>query len=426
MSVITTIPIYQTAVGTVTATQYKAVAYLYPVLFCCPIPLTDMSVIVDDRDAQVHYSPPTDWISKGEGKTIEYNSTTIFAEHAGSFAELTFEGTSITVYATVDAGNGASMAFHVDQTPDTVYSAPATTSAIHHQALWTSDVLPQGTHTLFVTQESDSTSDGAQRIQLDYFIYNTTATAEKTLFVDDSDARVRYSTDWGTMSGEQYFQNATHFTALPGASISFTFSTSEGDFVSFYGPAAYGSSGFSANASAVIDGGKPVPAQLHHPSLAGNISFNNQIFKTGGLSAGNHTMVVTLLDDQLPLYIDYLLFGSTSPQVAQTVSPAGSQTSAPAISSASTLSSKSPNVGAIVGGAVGGLAVLALLIVGVLFFWRRRQMTIHFELPLERPPVGSPNSRWRQSTASSVTTLAGDDDLPEAERKSPARYLNDD
>ncbi|KAJ7111266.1 hypothetical protein C8R44DRAFT_742398 [Mycena epipterygia] len=370
-----------------------------------------MSVIVDDRDAQVHYSPPTDWISGDMGRALEYNSTTISAEHAGSSAELTFDGTSITVYGTVDVGNGASMAFHVDQTPDTT--------------LWTSDVLPQGTHTLFVTQKSSSTTNDAQRIQLDYFIYNTTATAGKTLFVDDSDARVEYSTGWGTMSGEPYFQNATHFTALPGSSFSFTF---EGDSVSLNGPMAFSSSENSSNASIVIDGGSPLSLQQHHPILAGNLTLNSRIFETEGLSAGNHTVVVTLLDDQSPFYIDYFLVGSMANTAAP---PAGITASAPAMpqpTSTSTPPSTSPNIGVIVAVVVGGLvvlAVLAFLLGRVVLFGKRRQPSIHLELPLERPPVGSPDSRWRQSTASSVMILAGDDDLPEAERKLPALYLND-
>ncbi|KAJ6530929.1 hypothetical protein DFH09DRAFT_1183698 [Mycena vulgaris] len=395
-----------------------------------------MNVIVDDRDPQVRYTPAEDWHLEGKGHG-EYDDTTTFSPNRGSTAELQFEGTSISVYGTVAIGNGASMAFHVDQSPDTPYTAPATGSAINYQLLWTSDVLPDGPHTLFITATSSGTSHTNQNIFLDYFMYNTTSTAGKTLFLDDSDARVVYSGEWNASSSEGFFQNTVHVSKSPSSTVSLTF---EGNYFSLYGPITYDEDGVGCTASAVIDGRKPVNMTISHPKLARQTIANSQLFTSGALQPGSHTIVITALDDR-PFSVDYFIFEAQSnlataatSSSSATIPLSATQSGQPAISSSGVIhrptsaqSSRSPNVVAIVGGAVGGFALLALLLVGLLI-WRQRRRRQKFDRPAPRSLEASKVSRWRQSAASSVTTLAGgdDEDLPEAERKVqlPPRYLS--
>ncbi|KAJ7704863.1 hypothetical protein B0H17DRAFT_695884 [Mycena rosella] len=400
-----------------------------------------MSVIVDDHDPQVQY--------KGQwghtGSSTEYLGTTRAAGTQGSTATFKFEGTSVGVFGTVGSGNGGSMAFSVDGSPSSSYSAPPLQSALYHQPLWVSGDLPDGEHTLSITQ--NSAGKDKNEIFLDYFMYNTTSTAGKTLFIDDADLRVEYSSSgWEPFSVNGNFKQTSHSSTSPGATVTLNF---EGNFVSINAPVVYAKNGEGFNASVSIDGDPPSPITQQHGSLAGTVTFNNQIFSKSGLGAGNHTMVITALDDH-PLVLDYFLFGDGSgppspasganqaqgialsslfPASSQTLSSivasptsSGSSNNPALPESAASQSSRPLDLGAIIGGAVGGLAVLVLLILGLLF-WRQRKRALDHAVRKSFEP-GPAKSSWRNSVASSVTTLAGrDDDLPEAERKAP-RYLS--
>jgi hypothetical protein len=321
------------------------------------------------------------------------------------------------------------MNFAVDQFAATAYTAPPLTNASHHELLFMSQVLPDGPHTLTMTQNSQANGE-TNVIDLDYILYNTTATTGQTLFVDDADTLVQYSGAWSELSFEDYFQHTAHVSTVAGSAVSFTF---QGNFVSLNGPIAYGPDGRGLNASVVIDGGQPSLLAPTHPTLAGNTTFNSPIFTSSGLASGTHNLVITTLDNDHPLYVDYFLFGDTSGAASSSTTPApapagaSAQAIAPPIGSTSR-PSRAPNVAAIVGGVVGAVAVIAILLIGFLLWrhWRRRRREI--ETPPSRTVFTSPNARWQQrmSAASSVTTLAGrdDDDLPYSERKEP-RYLSD-
>lgn len=51
-----------------------------------------------------------------------------------------------------------------------------------------------------------------QGIFLDYVLYNTSFTAGKTIFIDDSDTRVEYSAGWETLTLDSYFLQTAHIT----------------------------------------------------------------------------------------------------------------------------------------------------------------------------------------------------------------------
>ncbi|KAJ6530928.1 hypothetical protein DFH09DRAFT_1093324 [Mycena vulgaris] len=341
----------------------------------------DMSVIVDERDPQVKYTSAEDWLlePKGHGGG-GYNDTTTVSTKLSLNPKSS--GPSISVYGTVGAGNGASMAFHVDQSPDIPYTAPATGSAIKYQLLWTSDVLPEGPHTLFITITSSGTSHTSQNIFLDYFLYNTTSTAGKTLFLDDNDARVVYSSEWNASSSEGFFRNTVHVSKSPSSTVSLTF---EGNSVSLYGPITYDEDGVGCTASAVIDGRKPVNMTISHPTLTRQTIANSQLFTSGALQPGSHTIDITTPDDR-PFSVDYFIFeaqsnlatvatssssatiplSATQSSPFQSASPISHPTSQiPA--SPQTSRSPRPDILAIIFGAVAGVAVLTFIIVGEIF-----------------------------------------------------------
>ncbi|KAJ7490752.1 hypothetical protein FB451DRAFT_625500 [Mycena latifolia] len=318
-----------------------------------------MSVIVDDRDDQVQYHG--EWEQRS-GSAPEYQSTSSASMTRGDNATFTFEGTSIGIFGTVGPGNGATMNFSVDQSPRNSYTAPPAPSTLFHQLLWSSGLLSDGSHTLLITQDSSEIQKSV--IFLDYILYNATSTAGKTLFVDDGDARAEYSSGWNVTGGNGNFEQAAHFSTSVGSSVSLAF---EGTFVSVNGPVFFGTDGEGFSASVAIDGVSPCPIAQYNPSQV-QTTFNNVLFTTSTLAPGNHTIVIPALDDH-PLSVDYFLFGDLTNTSGSATSPI--PTILPEIFPSTSQNSKSSNVPAIIGGALGGLVFFTLVVAG-LFLRRRR------------------------------------------------------
>ncbi|KAJ6576057.1 hypothetical protein DFH09DRAFT_1150288 [Mycena vulgaris] len=338
-----------------------------------------MSVIVDDRDSLVQYIPG--WRTHDLGRPVEFRSTTSSPGVTGDKAEFTFDGSSVSVFGTVGPGTtGSSMTFSVDGGPDGSYTVTPGNfnSTIHHQLFWSSPVLSEGLHTLLITS-----SQSGDELFLDYLLYNTTSTAGKTIFVDDSDSGVEYSSGWQLNNSDPYFQHTTHFSGSPGSWFSFTF---EGTALSVHGPCTTGPQGEGFQASVVLDGSSQ---NLTPPAQSSAITtFNNLLFTSPALSQGSHTINITVLGE-IPLFVDYFLVSTDSDATANsfaattaiapttipsTMSPvpiptAGAQSSLPL--DGSLQSGKSSHVAAIVGGTIGTLVFLVLLLAGILL-WRRR------------------------------------------------------
>lgn len=100
---------------------------------------------------------------------------------------------------------------------------------------------------------------------------------------------------------------------------------------------------------------------------------NFKLFDTGELQAGNHTVLLNLTacTDQT-LMVDFLTYTPSFSTLATMPNLTSSSDSAQTVSSTSSSSASSStkvSVGAIVGGTLGGCALLILL--GFLLFWRR-------------------------------------------------------
>ncbi|KAJ7148553.1 hypothetical protein C8R43DRAFT_1108083 [Mycena crocata] len=319
-----------------------------------------MIIIVDNFDPLVQYNPPANWIHGGS--SIEYNKTTASSKTQGDTATFSFEGTTIAVYGTVGPNNGSesTMSFSIDSDASTTfdYTAPKTTSALYHQLFIGTSNLSEGSHTLWVTQKSTS-PDGI--IFLDYFLYNGTATAGKTIFIDDVDV-IEYSpSGWSSGSSLHTLKHTLHTCKAPGCRFSFSF---EGTSASVHGPIAnLGSGGF--NASVTIDGGAPVLIYHEPPATT---TYNNQLFGTSDLSPGNHTMVLTTLTEQR-FYVDYFLVEGAANAAAASVS--NLPPPIPTLPSPSPVAT-SISRAAVIGCTVGGVVALVCLLVCV-WMWRRRR-----------------------------------------------------
>ncbi|KAJ7622129.1 hypothetical protein FB45DRAFT_696117, partial [Roridomyces roridus] len=117
-------------------------------------------VIVDDHDSRVHYSPSTGWTGRGDVQQFMQTTSAALHSSSGETATFLFNGTSVVVYGKVaPTASGAVMAFSIDDSPPASFIAPPTSAdrdfVVHHQILFTSGALPNGTHTLTMTQTSE-------------------------------------------------------------------------------------------------------------------------------------------------------------------------------------------------------------------------------------------------------------------------------
>ncbi|KAJ7704879.1 hypothetical protein B0H17DRAFT_1326382 [Mycena rosella] len=350
-----------------------------------------MSVIVDDRDPQ-------------------YLATTTASINQGDTATFTFEGTSVGVFATVGSGNGGTMEFSIDQSPTSSFTAIPATSALHHQPLWVSGPLSGGPHTLSITQGASGNQSSV--IFLDYFLYETNSTFGKLLFIDDNSPRVVYSSGWSLKSGDGNFNQTSHASTSAGSWVSLTF---EGNFISVNGPITFGTNGGSFNAAVAIDGAAPVPITTQSiPSLAGKTTFNNALLTSLGLDSGSHTINITTLDDH-PFSVDFFTFTSDSDSDTSESVTSGSVIPTASPSLMSSQSSRSLSIPAIIGGVVGGFALLVFIIIGVLL-WRQRARELNHQA--RQSFQTSVTSRWTERRAQSEVYLseAQDDGDPQTLR----------
>ncbi|KAF8124025.1 hypothetical protein K438DRAFT_1893841 [Mycena galopus ATCC 62051] len=317
-----------------------------------------MSFIVDDSDPLVQYSSPGGWTATGD--VPEFEGTSHASATPGDTATLAFEGTSISVYGTIADGE-AGLNFSIDGVVVGSYQSPEVDHVVHNLLFWTSPPLTEASHQLVVTVDQDSSTDASNRsIFLDYFIYNTTSTAGKTVLFDDSDAILSYSPDWQVNTdSDSSLRGTEHVSTSARASVALSF---QGTQISFFGPS--GQKGLQA--SVVIDGSDS------HSGVITQSNTQNQLFASSVLPPGQHTINVTVLTGD-PTAIDYFFVENTATTLpSPTNTPASDGTQKPVSSSlASSHASKALPITAIVGGAVGALVILVLILVGLLMRRRR-------------------------------------------------------
>jgi hypothetical protein len=108
----------------------------------------------------------------------------------------------------------------VDNSITGTYTAPILASDIHHEALWTSPTMHEGSHTIVVTQTA---AQSAGVIFLDYIIYNTISSTVHPYFIDDRDLRIKYSATWRKFGSGSDFQHTSEGSTFAGDSFSLQF-----------------------------------------------------------------------------------------------------------------------------------------------------------------------------------------------------------
>ncbi|PPQ72214.1 hypothetical protein CVT26_006969 [Gymnopilus dilepis] len=108
---------------------------------------------LDDRNPSIIYS--TGW--NQAGSALEFNKTTTWTAVAGSTAKFTFQGTGVGVFGTVGKKLPKSIApvseYSIDGSAPVTFTADPKAVVQTSQAFFQSPLLPDGVHTLTVTNK---------------------------------------------------------------------------------------------------------------------------------------------------------------------------------------------------------------------------------------------------------------------------------
>ncbi|KAJ7583010.1 hypothetical protein C8J56DRAFT_239096 [Mycena floridula] len=209
------------------------------------------------------------------------------------------------------------------------------------------------------------------------------------LMIDDAYVGINYVNHWessaaatvrgnGSSYGGSTFQNTTHQTSIEGAYLNFSYFGTE---MAMYGIYSWDQPG-SYDLTITVDDQTPF-VKTFNSSQAHDLLTPDQpnlkLFTTGDLAAGRHTVIANLSRcDRQSLVIDYIqyspAFSSLATMPDLTIPQGSASAAGPSNTSSDTPSpsTKKTSAGAIAGGVVGGLALLAILALLFLWWYRRR------------------------------------------------------
>ncbi|KAF8963489.1 hypothetical protein BDZ97DRAFT_1919736 [Flammula alnicola] len=202
--------------------------------------------------------------------------------------------------------------------------------------------------------------------------------------IDDRDPLISYSGTWEDGGVDNEYNKTTTWTNWSGSTAKITFS---GTSISVWGTIAVADLGVAPHSSYSVDDG---PAMLYEANQSSTAQYRQQFFQSGNLSPTNHTLLLTTLVEGAYFYLDYALITpadtsaalngssssssllpSSSPSITTTTRPATSTTPLQSQPVSSSSEAGIP-VGAIVGGSLGGLALIMFTIIAFLLLKRKK------------------------------------------------------
>ncbi|RDB27359.1 hypothetical protein Hypma_004464 [Hypsizygus marmoreus] len=336
-------------------------------------------IVIDDSDSGIRYSGQGWFQDSGSqdkfgnfGPTYQHTSHGTNANDSFSFS---FEGTSVAVFGTthlVKVDNGTRFDPTWECFVDNV-SIGATDPFEFPENNWTLcrwNSLSDGPHTITVNVTTTGSTFWFDSLR---FTPSPSASYDSAvLAVENDDPRIFYDSKWMALGGN------ANFTTEAGSQMKYQFT---GTSLSWVGYIPTELPHNSSSGTYSIDGGSPVTFRLEGLPAGGTVTVYNQVFfSTPELAPGPHSILVTYTGNRqlTPLTLDYLYITSTSSP--QTTSDPSSSSPSTSISPSSTVNPSStsevkqnsdPPVGAIVGGVIGGIAIIAAIL--FFFWWRRRK-----------------------------------------------------
>ncbi|KAI0823280.1 hypothetical protein BC628DRAFT_1385631 [Trametes gibbosa] len=193
----------------------------------------------------------------------------------------------------------------------------------------------------------------------------------RLMLIDDRDPAVQYDGAWDRQVA---FGESMSISVKPNASVSMEFDGTRIMVVVLAVPVDANYTSEPKVQFAIDD----VVVQTVVPDPMTNWTFY-PMFDSQGLEDGTHTVNVTVLEtsDDYPLLFDYFMFQPSQKYWSLAFAPSTLEVTS---DDNGATSHKKPNVGAIVGGVLGGIALIAL---GVALFWWWRRKGQHSYMSLE-------------------------------------------
>lgn len=214
------------------------------------------------------------------GKAMKTNSD-------GAYAEFTFTGTAIRIYAEMSFNFGTADVYLDGELIENVilYGQAAT-----GQLMFERTGLSNGVHTVRFARN-------AWNINLDYFSYLPSA-QETSVVVDAMDSSITYTGQWQNDSNEAFHEGTARYTSQSDAAAEFTFN---GTAIRWYGQH---DTNFGT-AKVFIDN-----ELIQTVELTGAMATQQLLFEQTGLSSGTH--VIRIVCETPVIDIDYFVYSNTT------------------------------------------------------------------------------------------------------------------
>ncbi|KAH6888342.1 hypothetical protein BKA70DRAFT_1079473, partial [Coprinopsis sp. MPI-PUGE-AT-0042] len=332
-------------------------------------------IVVDNMDSSIDYNG-SGWFTTNEAKENigNFGPTYLSTLHGtNSSAELlfTFNGSAIRLWGT---NNPREQSGIIDPDWDCLIDG-ASIGRIAHFAYaanfcvfcdWKGEVA--GEHTLTVRASSKG-----QTFWVDMIDYvpppEASVAIGQVVAVHHMDKVIRYGTGWNVLG------DFARFTTEHGTTAEFEFEgrnqTTLVGLHPHYAPKA------STTATYTLDGGPPVTFALRGPGKDEDTIFNQRFFETPPLSPGSHRILVVYGGNQetTPLTLTHLsIEGANSVSLSALYIPSqtSNSSSRPNSDQTEAVASTTRPVGAIIGGTVGGFAIIVAFTLAIFLLLRRR------------------------------------------------------
>ncbi|KAJ2923223.1 hypothetical protein H1R20_g13870, partial [Candolleomyces eurysporus] len=325
-------------------------------------------IFVDDTDSSIRYSGA--WLQSSESITGADISGPIYGgtqrrinTSDSEGLTYTFSGTGIRVI-----GTSALAGLDVrDVDPRWACSIDGTTldnsqpsPEPQNQHVLCQTALADGRHTLNLRTESRGTPFWFDFLMINPSLSDARSIANPAVFYSYQDPAIQYRSGQWRNTDEVLGM----LTQEAQASLFLSFN---GTKVTWYGAMLSGFPTGASGATYSIDGGSPVTFTIPGLSLGGATRFQQVFFETDTLPMGEHNISVQYLGASSPLVLQYLIIqngdimlnGNTPPPSVGDIEP-----------SKTDKHHEGSHTGVIVGGAIGGVALLVLL--AIIFFLLRK------------------------------------------------------
>ena len=217
-----------------------------------------------------------------------YMGNAMRTDEAGAYAELTFRGTAVRLYAEMSFNFGTADVYLDGELVENIilYGQEAT-----GQLMFERTGLEEGEHTIRLVQN-------AWNINLDYISYlpeqDQPTPPETTVTVDAMDAQLVYTGVWNDDYHDVFQEGTARYASSAGASVEFEFTGSE---IRWYGQ---NDSNFGV-ASVYIDNEFVQQVNVNGAAAVGRL-----LFQKTDLPAGSHT--IRIVCDTPVIDLDYLTY----------------------------------------------------------------------------------------------------------------------